>query len=167
MDESKVKWSKLPSKNLFSYIIFHLITKHNISKPKASVIGTLVYFVTVEQNTPNFDVFSYLKALFLIGFSTYVTYITQALFVYGLYISVYTETESADGVMENQIADSICGISAPLLTAAIFIYILTMIPTYMDIFNVVDIVLHSRRVANTEEADDGSVYVTNLLSKKS
>ena len=105
-EESKKRWATLPD----------------------SVIGTLLYFLKIEQNTPNFDVFSTLKAIILIGFPTYVTYCVQFLFVYGLYMSTFTPVENDDGVMENKIADSICGIiyTFPLIIFP-FIYQITIL----------------------------------------
>lgn len=61
---------------LLSPLPFTLLS-HRFHLSPGSVIGTLLYFLKVEQNTPNFDVISTLKAIFLIGFPTYVTYVVQ------------------------------------------------------------------------------------------
>ena len=114
----------------------------------------------VEQNTPNFDVLSTLKAIFLIGFPTYVTYIVQFLFVFGILNGIYEV--GPDG--NNAIGDSICEINPNLLIAAVFTYAVSMVPTYREIMQSVDIVFNSKRVAYTATADDGFVFITNLLA---
>lgn len=129
-----------------------------------SVIGTLLYFMKIEQNTPNFDLLSSLKAILLIGFPTYVTYLVQFLFVFGILQGIYAV--GADG--ENAIADSICNISPYLLCAAIFTFAISMLPTYRGVLQSIDIVFNSKRVAYTESMDsEDTVFVTNLLAPAS
>lgn len=139
-DDSGVVWAPLPG----------------------SVIGTLLYFLKVEQNTPNFDVISTLKAIFLIGFPTYVTYVVQFLFVFGILQGIY-QIGPDD---KNAIGDSICDISPNLLIAAIFTYAVSMVPTYTEIMRSIDIVFNAKRVAYTAaaSADEGTVFITNLLA---
>jgi len=126
-----------------------------------SVIGTLLYFMKIEQNTPNFDLLSSLKAIFLIGFPTFITYVVQFLFVFGILESIYAVGDNG----ENAIADSICNISPYLLCAAIFTFAISMLPTYRGVFQSIDIVFNSKRVAYTESGDsDDTIFVTNLLA---
>ena len=66
---------------------------------------------------------------------------------------------------ENAIADSICNISPYLLCAAIFTFAISMLPTYRGVFQSIDIVFNSKRVAYTESGDsDDTIFVTNLLA---
>ena len=100
----------------------------------------------------------------LIGFPTYVTYLVQFLFVFGILQGIYTV--GSDG--QNAIGDSICNISPYLLCAAIFTFAISMLPTYRGVFQSIDIVLRSKRVAYTESMDsENTVFITNLLAPTS
>ena len=88
----------------------------------------------------------------------YVTYLMQWLFIYGLYESVYTVVDG-----ENAISDSSCNISSPLLNAAVFTFLVSMVPQYKGIIQELDMIFCSKRIAYTEDAENGNVYITNLL----
>jgi len=84
----------------------------------------------------------------------------QFLFVFGILNGIYEV--GPDG--NNAIGDSICEINPNLLIAAVFTYAVSMVPTYREIMQSVDIVFNSKRVAYTATADDGFVFITNLLA---
>jgi hypothetical protein len=120
-----------------------------------SVIGTLLYFIMVEQNSPNFDLYFSLKACIFIGFSTYMCYFLQYVMIIGLWNSVF-------GPEAEEIWKGICGISPLMLTAAICVYWISMIPSFNDMISTTDIILFCKRFAYTQ--DDDKVYVTNMLA---
>jgi len=127
-----------------------------------SVMGTLVYFMMVEQNAPHFDLSAFLKAYLVIGFPTILCYFFQIIMIRGLYLAVY-----GDGADENIISDFICQIDSALLFSAIGVYVISMIPAIEDWLNLSDIILFSQRVAYTQESKDDKdpkVYITNLLA---
>lgn len=132
-----------------------------------SVIGTLLYFLYIEQNSPNFDLFTSVKCMLLIGFSTYMTYALQIVVIYGLYLAVFKEED--DG--SNSISDSICFIDQNLLIAAITVFWISMWPSFTYLLQELDIIMFSKRVAYTQDikdgADDSEVFVTNILSTPS
>lgn len=129
-----------------------------------SVIGTLLYFLFIEQNSPNFDLFTSVKAMILIGFSTFMTYCLQFVVIYGLYLAVWAPTGD-DG--ENSISDSICIIDRNLLLAAICVFWISMWPSFTYILQELDIIMFSKRVAYTQDikdgTDDADVFITNIL----
>jgi hypothetical protein len=117
----------------------------------------------VEQNGPSFDLFATLKAIVIIGFPTYLTYVLQFILIFWLWKAVYLppgEGGTDDGTTE--ISDSICKIDASLLTSALAVYWISLGPSYIYILQELDIVLFSKRVAYAQDDDD--IYVTNLLS---
>lgn len=127
-----------------------------------SVMGTLVYFMMVEQNAPHFDLLAFTKAYLVIGFPTILCYFFQIIMIRGLYLAVYGEDSQ-----EDIISDFICQIDSRLLFSAIGVYVISMIPAIEDWLNLSDIILFSKRVAYTQEKDDDKdpkVYVTNLLA---
>lgn len=127
-----------------------------------SVMGTLVYFMMVEQNAPHFDTIAFFKAYLVIGFPTILCYFFQIVMIRGLYLAVY-----GDNAQQNIISDFICEIDSCLLFSAIGVYFISMIPACEEWLNLSDIILHSQRVAYTQEASDDKnpkVYVTNLLA---
>lgn len=121
----------------------------------SSVIGTLLYFIMVEQNSPNFDIYFSLKCAVLIGFSTYMCYFLQYIMIIGLWKSVF-------GAGSEAIWEGICGISPLMLTAAICVYWISMIPSFNDMISTTDIILFAKRFAYTQ--DDDKVYVTKILA---
>jgi len=92
-----------------------------------SVMGTLVYFMMVEQNAPHFDLSAFLKAYLVIGFPTILCYFFQIIMIRGLYLAVY-----GDGADANIISDFICQIDSALLFSAIGVYVISMIPAIED-----------------------------------
>ena len=121
----------------------------------SSVIGTLLYFILVEQNSPNFDIYFSLKSAVLIGFSTYMCYFLQYVMIIGLWKSVFG-AEAAD------LWKGICGISPMMLTAAICVYWISMVPSFNDMISTTDIILFCKQFAYTQ--DDEKVYVTKVLA---
>lgn len=127
-----------------------------------SVMGTLVYFMMVEQNAPHFDLVAFMKAYLVIGFPTILCYFFQIVMIRGLYLAVY-----GDDAEQNIISDFICEIDSALLFSAIGVYVISMIPACEDWLNLSDIILFSKRVAYTQDASDDKeprVFVTNLLA---
>lgn len=121
----------------------------------SSVIGTLLYFLMVEQNSPNFDIYYSVKAAVLVGFSTYMCYFLQYVMIVGLWESVY-------GPKSQALWDGICGINPMMLTCAITVYWISMIPSFIDMISTSDIILFCRRFAYTQDGD--KIYVTNVLA---
>ena len=121
----------------------------------SSVIGTLLYFLLVEQNSPNFDLYFSMKSVILIGFSTYMCYFLQYVMIIGLWNSVF-------GAQSEELWKGICGISPLMLTSAICVYWISMIPSFNDMINTSDIILFCKRFAYTQ--DDDKVYVTKVLA---
>ena len=123
-----------------------------------SVIGTLIYFMMVEQNSPYFDIVALFKSYFVIGFPTLLCYAFQIIMIRGLWISVYS-----DGA--NAIAESICEVDPHLLIASVGVFVFNMLPSFSDWITATDIILRCKRCAYTQDAgDENIVYVTNLLA---
>lgn len=126
-----------------------------------SVMGTLVYFMMVEQNAPHFDGMAFIKAYLVIGFPTILCYFFQIVMIRGLYLAVY-----GDGADPTIISDFICQIDSGLLFSAVGVYVISMIPAMEDWINLSDIILNCKRVAYTQDNDDDKdprIYITNLL----
>ena len=121
----------------------------------SSVIGTLLYFLLVEQNSTNFDLYFSMKSVILIGFSTYMSYFLQYVMIIGLWSSVF-------GAESEELWKGICGISPLMLTSAICVYWISMIPSFNDMINTSDIILFCKRFSYTQ--DDDKVYVTKVLA---
>lgn len=66
MDTTNLEWVQLPN----------------------SVNGTLIYFLMVELNHPNFDVEEFLESLFFVGFPVFFTFFVQGLLLYNLSLNV-------------------------------------------------------------------------------
>lgn len=143
-DDSKKEWVTLPQ----------------------SVIGTLLYFLLIEQNNPNFDLFHTIKSLILIGLPVFVTYVMQFIMIYGLWESIYYPGEDGDDSQMIE-ASKLCIIDIKVLFSAIAVYWISLGPSYLYLFQQMDIVLFCKRVAYTQDADDGDIYVTNILATTS
>jgi hypothetical protein len=125
-----------------------------ISLPQ-SVIGTLLYFLLVEQNYATFDLYYTSKASFLIGLPVYLTFIMQFLFIRGLWSSVFIATNFTDS----------CNIDITLLIAAVSVYLINMVPSFRNIYEEFNIVLYSKRVAYVHDiTDDDEVYVVPIVA---
>lgn len=134
-----------------------------------SVMGTLVYFMLVEQNGPHMHFLSFCKAYLVIGFPTVLCYFFQFVMIRGLWLAVYGDGGS-DDASANIIADFICTIDSNLLFSAVGVYIISMIPAFEDWINLTDIILNSQRVAYTQDANDDKnpkIFITNLLAPMS
>ena len=66
MDTTNLEWVELPN----------------------SVNGTLIYFILVELNHPNFDVEEFFESLFFVGFPVFFTFVVQGLLLYNLWLAV-------------------------------------------------------------------------------
>ena len=72
LDTSDLEWVQLPN----------------------SVNGTLIYFLMVELNHPNFDVEEFFESLFFVGFPVFFTFVVQGLLLYNLWL--YTPNLATD-----------------------------------------------------------------------
>lgn len=124
-----------------------------------SVIGTLIYFVLVEQNSPFFKPLHVLKAYLVIGLPTLLCYMFQIVMIMELWNSVYGENGA------NGIADGICAVDPLLLVASVGVFIFNMLPSFMEWITCTDIILFCKRCAYTQQAsDEHKVWITNLLA---
>ena len=159
IEEGSDSWLKLQTKEIKNddYDDFKDDSKRVWTILPESVIGTLIYFLMVEQNSPHLDLYLTLKAVILIGFPTYMIYGIQFCMLLGLWNSVYGDGAAA-------ITSSVCGIDAYLLVSAITVYWISMIPSFKDMISSSDIILNAKRMAYTQDADDNKVYITNILA---
>jgi hypothetical protein len=118
-----------------------------------SIISTIVYFLLIEQNTSEANIYETLKAMYLIGLPSYLVYIVQIVIIYGLWQATFGDDASA-------ISDSICVMSVPMLLAAIIVYLISMIPDGRDLVVLSEIILYSKKASYRHYGD--SIYVTPL-----
>ena len=110
----------------------------------------------IEQNSANFDLMATMKAIFIIGFPTYLTYVTQAIMLMGLWVTVFPGDDMS------AVYDSICVIDSSLLYSALLVFWITMGPSYIYVMRSVCMILFSKRVSYTQDMDNGNVYVLQL-----
>ena len=75
--------------------------------------------------------------------------------IIGLWRSVF-------GPESEELWKGICGINPLMLTAAICVYWISMIPSFNDMISTTDIILFCKKFAYTQE--DDKVYVTKMLA---
>jgi hypothetical protein len=126
-----------------------------------SVIGTLIYFLLVENNEKAFRICETLRCLVLIGFPVYYIYIIQFNILYELWRSL-----PALGDIENS---GLCVNNVAIELAAISVFFIFILPNCVSIISEAATVLTCTQAALTEEEDDDKVLIVEIyapLSKR-
>ena len=120
-----------------------------------SVIGTLIYFLLIEHNDSEFELFVTLKYLITVGFPVYFTFFLQAVIIYELYL--YTSISSDPDT-------SYCATSPILLFAIIAVYLIFNIPSAKSILTETQILFHSDEAAFQHDRESSNIKTQALLA---
>lgn len=120
----------------------------------ASVNGTLIYFLVVENNTRTFSLWEFFQCLVYVGFPVYFTFYLQALLLWTLWVNV--PSFSTD--------ENICGTSPFVQHAVIGIFLIFLIPSGLSITRESLCVLKCDRVAFEQEDDCEKIVIYKLVN---
>ena len=111
---------------------------HHWLKLPESVNGPLLYFILVEMNSTQFDLWAYVEALVVVGTPVYITYAFQIIFVYCLWEALF----GADGTF-----NEICSLNPALLITAVSVFVIFQVPAFVTVSREASIVLTSHTCA--------------------
>ena len=120
----------------------------------SSVNATLIYFLLVENNNPEFNVYEYLHSIFFVGFPVYFTFYLQYLLLWAIWSNVPAFKTDAN----------ICGTSAFVQWAVIGIFLIFLLPSASTITKETLAILRSERVAFKKEGDDNNMITYTLVN---
>ena len=122
-----------------------------------SVIGTLIYFLLIENNDSEFKLFETLKYLFYIGSPVYFTFFLQIVMILELYRFLAT----TDPYL------SYCKSSSTLLVAIMAVFAIFIHPSIKTIINESYIVLKAERAAFLQDKEFDDVTIQPILAPRS
>ncbi len=111
-----------------------------------SVNGTLIYFILVELNHPNFDVEEFLESLFFVGFPVFFTFLVQGLLLYNLWLNVPNLATDAN----------VCMTGPAVQQAVLGVFIIFLIPSFSAVIVETLAILRSDECCFTHHAPEKS-----------
>jgi len=121
-----------------------------------SVIATLIYFLLVENNEYDFQIFEVLRGMLFVGFPVYFTFFLQATYVYELWLFIPNFSDD----------DKLCQLDWELEIAAISVFFIFLFPSVHSIIHESYIVFVGDKVCQTDEETEAKM-VTKLHSPMS
>lgn len=115
-----------------------------------SVNGTLIYFLLVENNGPEFKPLQFLEGLFYVGFPVYFTFYIQGLLLYVLSLNVPAFATDVD----------ICGTTAIVQHAIIMVFVIFLLPSLRSVFEEALVCLRCTKVTFPDEDPNRSILYT-------